>query len=73
MYRVLHGNMLCSLCAFLTECHSQSISCRRDLVAMTSTVDSSTISNYSDFYNDLLKVLASQVLTMEQDFFEVSG
>jgi A1 cistron-splicing factor AAR2 len=42
----------------------------RDLVAMSSMVDFSTISNYRDFYNNLLAVLASQVMTMEQDFFE---
>jgi len=45
---------------------------RRDLVAMTSTVDSSLISHYVEVYTNLLKVLASQVMTMEKDFFEVS-
>lgn len=45
---------------------------RRDLVAMTSTVDSSTMSQHAELYTNLLKVLVSQVKTMEQDFFEVS-
>lgn len=41
-------------------------------MAMTSMVDYSTISKYADFYASLLKVLTSQIMTMEQDFFEVS-
>jgi hypothetical protein len=45
---------------------------RRDLVAMMSTVDPLQISQNIDLYANLFNILASQVTTMEQDFFEVS-
>lgn len=45
---------------------------RRDLVAMTSTVGPSEIYRYTELFDYLLKVLETQVMVMEQDFFEVS-
>lgn len=45
--------------------------CRRDLIAMTSTVDDSMVSKHIELFTNLLKVLEVQVMTMEQDFFEV--
>lgn len=46
---------------------------RRDLVAMTSTVDLLAISQHMELFVNLLKVLETQIVTMEKDFFEVSN
>jgi hypothetical protein len=44
---------------------------RRDLVAMLSVVSSDSVSKNLMLYTNLLQVLSTQLMTMDNDFFEV--